>query len=135
MAINKVFKGDPSPIGNRVFVTEMHFGEQKTKSGLIITDDNGTTRGIYPRWAKVYSKGPENNDPYNTGDWVLIEHGRWTRSFQVETSGEIVELRMAESESILGYSDTKPDIGYSLGSEYGDHIAPTTSRPEDFING
>jgi co-chaperonin GroES (HSP10) len=69
-------------IGNRVLVTDMYFGEQRTKSGLIIKDDNGQTRGIYPRWARVYAKGPENNDDYNIGDWILVEHGRWTRGIK-----------------------------------------------------
>jgi hypothetical protein len=30
----------------------MHFGDQTTASGMIIKDDNGSTRGIYPRWDK-----------------------------------------------------------------------------------
>ena len=50
-------KGTPLAVGNRVIVSDMYFGEQKTTGGLIIKDDDGTTRGIYPRWAKVYSKG------------------------------------------------------------------------------
>ena len=50
--------GELRPIQNRVLVTDMHFGEQKTKSGLIISSDDGETRGIYPRWGKVYAKGP-----------------------------------------------------------------------------
>ena len=33
-------KGNLKPIGNRVLVSDMHFGEQKTKSGLIILDDD-----------------------------------------------------------------------------------------------
>ena len=67
----KSFDGDANPVGNRVFVEEMHFGEQTTKSGLIIMDDDGKTRGIYPRWSQVHAKGPENNDPYNVGDAQL----------------------------------------------------------------
>lgn len=119
MATNiNTIKGTPRAVGNRVLVTDMHFGEQTTKSGLIIKSDDGTTRGIYPRWAKVYSKGPKNNDPYEIGQWVLIEHGRWTRSVKIETDddGEI-EIRMVETESILGYSDEKPD-SVQIGAEY-----------------
>ena len=120
MATNlNAIKGTPSAIGNRVLVTDMHFGEQKTASGLIIANDDGKTRGIYPRWARVYSKGPKNNDPYTVGQWVLIEHGRWTRSFKVDTDQGEVEIRMAEAESILGYSDEKPD-DVVIGAEYGD---------------
>ena len=125
-------QGKPRAVGNRVLVTDMYFGEQKTTSGLIIKDDDGTTRGIYPRWGRVYSKGPENKDEYDIGQWILIEHGRWTRSFLIENDedGEI-EIRMVEAESILGYSDEKPN-GLQIGAEFsnGDSV---TVRPEDFI--
>ncbi len=49
-------KGTLRPIKKNVLVSDMHFGEQKTRGGLIITNDDGTTRGIYPRWARVHSK-------------------------------------------------------------------------------
>ena len=117
MAINlNVVKGDVRAIGNRVLVTDMYFGEQKTKSGLILRDDNGSTRGIYPRWGCVYSKGPSNNDDYNIGDWILVEHGRWTRSFNLESDGSTKEVRMVEAESVLAYSSEKPDDVY-IGEE------------------
>ena len=121
MATNiNTIKGTPRAAGNRVLVTDMHFGEQKTASGLIIKDDDGTTRGIYPRWAKVYSKGPGNTDPYNVGEWVLVDHGRWTRSVALKTdNNEDLEIRMIEAESILGYSSEKPS-GIQIGGEYAD---------------
>ena len=120
MALNlNTIKGDLRAIGNRVLVRDMHFGEQKTASGLIIKDDDGTTRGIYPRWGKVHSKGPDNTDEFNVGDWILVEHGRWTRALNLEIDGKEVEIRMVEAESILAYSDKKPD-GVVIGSEYND---------------
>lgn len=107
-------------IGNRVLVTDMYFGEQRTKGGLIITEDDGKTRGIYPRWARVYAKGPENNDDYSVGDWILVEHGRWTRGIKLETPAEgAIEVRMVEAESVLAYSDVKPE-GVVIGKEYND---------------
>jgi len=125
-------KGNPVAVGNRVLVTDMYFGEQKTTSGLIIKDDDGTTRGIYPRWAKVHSKGPRNEDVYDIGDWILIEHGRWTRSFTVDTPDGDVEMRMVETESILGYSKEKPKDVY-IGSEYADGEHATVD-PSAFVN-
>jgi co-chaperonin GroES (HSP10) len=120
MALNlNAIKGDLRAIGNRVLVTDMYFGEQKTAGGLIIKDDNGTTRGIYPRWGKVYSKGPDNNDDYNVGDWILIEHGRWTRSINLDKDGTEFEVRMVESESVLAYSEVKPN-DVQIGAEYSD---------------
>jgi co-chaperonin GroES (HSP10) len=121
MAINyaKPIKGKLYPIRNRVIVSDMYFGEQKTKSCLILRNDDGTTRGIYPRWGKVHAKGPENTEDYNVGDWVLVEHGRWTRSVNVDEGSGEVELRMIEAESILMWSTDKPD-GVIIGKEYND---------------
>jgi co-chaperonin GroES (HSP10) len=101
--------GQLVPIKNRVLVTDMLFGDQRTRGGLIITDDDGTTRGIYPRWARVVLKGPENTEEYGTGDWILVEHGRWTRGINMELNDEVMEVRVVEAESILGFSDTRPD--------------------------
>ena len=85
MAVNiNHIEGKINPINDNVLVTDMYFGEQKTSGGLIITNDDGNVRGIYPRWAKVYAKGPKNNDPFKVGDWILIEHGRWTRGFNMK---------------------------------------------------
>ena len=126
-----VTKGKPRAVSNRVLVTDMYFGEQKTASGLIIKDDDGTTRGIYPRWAKVYGKGPKNTDPYEIGQWILVEHGRWTRGFKVDDGESEKELRMVEAESVIAYADEKPNDLY-IGEEYSNGSS-TTINPQDFI--
>jgi len=132
MAINtNIINGKLSPIGNRVIVSNMYFGEQKTKGGLIIRDDDGTTRGIYPRWGQVHSKGPDNIDDYQVGDWVLVEHGRWTRSVKIDEGKGETELRMVEAESILGFSKEKPNDVH-FGTEYSD--GPAEIKPESFVN-
>jgi co-chaperonin GroES (HSP10) len=129
--INAV-KGTPKAFGDNVLVTDMHFGEQVTKSGIIIADDDGTTRGIYPRWAKVYDKGAANKDEFKVGDWILIMHGRWTRGVAVETSDGKIEIRKVDLSSILATSTEKPN-GLNIGAEYadGEH---TTIDPSSFIN-
>jgi co-chaperonin GroES (HSP10) len=133
MAINlNTIQGDLKPIRNRVIVSNMYFGEQKTKSGLILRDDNGSTRGIYPRWGQVYAKGPENTDEYQIGDWILVEHGRWTRGVNVENDKGNFELRMVETESILAWSNEKPD-DVQIGGEYGDGDHATVN-PDAFMS-
>jgi len=124
-------EGNPRAIGNRVLVTDMYFGEQKTASGIVIGNDNGKTRGIYPRWGKVFSKGPENNDPYEVGNWILVEHGRWTRSLLFENDGEEIEVRMVEAESVLAISDEKPE-SVQIGYEVDDTKPGIEYTPEQF---
>ena len=130
--LGKVFKGTLRPIRDRVLVSDMYFGEQKTKSGLIIANDDGKTRGIYPRWGRVHAKGPDNNESYEVGDWVLIEHGRWTRSFNVDEGEGAKELRMIDEECILGYSKEKPN-DVQFGEEYSNGES-TTIDPSVFVN-
>ena len=116
MALNiNTIKGHIKPIRNRVIVKNMHFGEQRSASGLIITDDNGSGRGIYPRWGQVHSKGPENKDDYDVGDWILVEHGRWTRGIKIDQGDGEIELRMVEAESVMLCSKTKPE-GVQIGN-------------------
>jgi hypothetical protein len=126
-----VTQGKVRAVSNRVLVSDMYFGEQTTASGLIVKNDDGTTRGIYPRWAKVHSKGPKNKDPYEIGQWILVEHGRWTRGFKVNDGTGEIELRMIDADCILMYADERPNDIY-IGQEYADG-ASTDIRPEDFI--
>lgn len=126
-----IVKGNVRPIRNRVIVSSMEFGEQTTKGGIIITSDDGKDRGIKPRWGQVISKGPENEEPYNVGDWILVEHGRWTRGFDVELSSDNVQtLRTVEAESILGWQSETPEN--ILFGQF-DSASADQHRPEDFV--
>ena len=99
---------DLRPIHDRVLVTEMEFGEQKTSGGIIIPGDDGIARGIHPRSGKVIAKGHENTDDYEIGEWILVEHGRWTRGITLENSKGKVVVRAVEAKSVLGTSKEKP---------------------------
>ena len=87
----------------------MHFGMLKTKSGLILPDDDGTAAGTHPRWAKVYSIGPEQKD-LEIGQWVLVAHGRWTRGIILEENNQDMDVRMVDENDILLMTDEEPDI-------------------------
>ena len=102
-------KGDIRAKGEDVLVVDMWFGEQTTASGLIISSDDGDTRGIYPRWGRVYSKGPRNKDPFKEGDWILVSHGRWTRGLKFETGGD---LKKFEEHSTGFFSELKDTFVY-----------------------
>ena len=96
------------PIRDKVLVSDMNFDSQKTFSGIIIPSDNGKVQGIHPRWAKVFAIGPEQKE-VRVGEWILVEHGRWTRGIEYEVEDdEIIELRMVDNNAILMSSDDMP---------------------------
>jgi hypothetical protein len=112
-----------------ILVIDMDMGEIVTSSGIVIQSDNGKAHGVKPRWAKVYKVGTEV-DYVKEGQWVLIEHGRWTRKITIDDGDGVKEFQKVETKSILVVSDEQPDTAY-WGQEYG-HGDSATIRPEDF---
>jgi co-chaperonin GroES (HSP10) len=99
---------DITPLKKRVLVSDMHFGETKTKGGIILTDDDGSEGGIHPRWGKVYAIGDQQED-VKVGEWVMVSHGRWSRGFKIKKKGVELEVRMIDENDILLVSDEEPD--------------------------
>jgi co-chaperonin GroES (HSP10) len=99
---------DITPLKKRVLVSDMHFGETKTKGGIILTDDDGTQGGIHPRWGKVYAIGDKQED-VKVGQWLLVAHGRWSRALKVKKDGVELEVRMIDENDILLVSDDEPE--------------------------
>jgi len=99
---------DITPLKKRVLVSDMHFGETKTKGGIILTDDDGSESGIHPRWGKVYAIGDQQED-VTVGQWVMVSHGRWSRGFKVKKEGAELEVRMIDENDILLVSDEEPE--------------------------
>ena len=129
-----MIKGKVRAIHADVLVSDMYFGETKTAGGIIIQSDDAKAHGVKPRWAKVYAKGSENNDPYEVGDWVLIEHGRWTRKIEIENEqGEKIDLQKVEVGSIMAWQDEAPSNLAYFGQEYSDG-ATATYDPSMFVN-
>jgi co-chaperonin GroES (HSP10) len=95
------------PLNDHVIVTDMNFGQRTLSSGIILMNDDGKTDGIRPRWAKVYAVGPDQKD-VTPGQWILIEHGRWTRGVEVEIDGVEFTIRRVDASSIMMVSDEQP---------------------------
>lgn len=112
-----------------VIVTDMDFGEQTTSSGIVIQSDDGKAHGVKPRWGKVYKVGPKQTDVH-PGQWILIEHGRWTRKIKIDDGEGAKEIQKVEVKAILAVADERPNDFY-IGQEFG-HGDTTTIRPEDF---
>ena len=101
-------KGKLEPIRDKVFFSDMNFGDEVLASGLILQSDNGKGEGVKPRWAKVWAVGPDQTD-VKVGEWILMEHARWTREFEYENEdGSITKLHMADLNAIMLASDEKP---------------------------
>lgn len=96
------------PIRDNIIVTEMNFSERKLSSGLIMLGDDAKTDGIRPRWAKVYAVGPEQEE-IMPGQWVLVDHGRWTRGSKVEIDNTELTIRKIDTKAILLVSDHPPE--------------------------
>lgn len=92
---------------NTILVTEFKYGERKVGS-IIIRDDNGTTRGIRPRWGKIIATGDDVNE-VNVGQWVLVEHGRWSHGVDVDTETGKVTVFKVDPTGIMLVTDSEPN--------------------------
>lgn len=117
-------------LNDDVIITDMDLGEQVTKGGIVILSDDGKAHGVKPRWGKVYKVGPKQKD-IKEGQWILIEHGRWTRKIKINDGGGDKEIQKVEVSSILAVSDERPNDAY-IGQEFG-HGSTATIRPDDFV--
>lgn len=97
-----------SVIKDHILVTEMAFQERKLSSGIVLLNDDGKTSGIRPRWARVYAVGPEQKE-IAVGQWIFVEHGRWSRGIEVEVNDEQLTLRRVDPKSIIFVSDEEPN--------------------------
>ena len=101
-------EGEIKPLRDSVIVTDMDFNDRKLASGILLLGDDGKTDGIRPRWERVYSIGPEQQD-FSVGQWVLVEHGRWSRGLKIVQDGEEIVIRRADPQAIIFASQDKPD--------------------------
>ena len=99
---------DITPLKKRVLVSKMHFGEVKSKGGIILIDDDGSAEGIHPRWAEVYAIGNKQED-VKVGQWILVSHGRWSRALKVKKDNVELEVRMIDEDDILLVSEKEPE--------------------------
>lgn len=95
------------PLYDHVLVRDMNFSGRTLSSGIIMLGDDGKTDGIRPRWCKVYAVGPDQKDVV-PGQWVLVEHGRWTRGVEVEINDEEFTLRRIDGAAMMMVSDEEP---------------------------
>lgn len=125
-----IVKGKIKPLNDNILVADMNFEEMKTASGIIIQSDDGKAHGVKPRWCRVWAVGPEQKE-VSVGEWILVEHGRWTRGVTVQEDGKEFVIRRVENISVMLRADERPadiHIGQEIGSSSSSSI-----RPEDFM--
>jgi co-chaperonin GroES (HSP10) len=129
--MSKVKISQIKPIQSHILVKDMNFGEQYTASGLFIPSDDGKSEGVKPRWARVFAIGPEQKD-VKVGEWIYVEHGRWTRGLEVEDDdGNKVMIHRVDPNGIMMSADERPS-----GLEFGTFLSPehgSVHSPEDFV--
>jgi hypothetical protein len=105
---------------DHIIVRDMDFSGRKLSSGILLLNDDGKTEGIRPRWAKVYKVGPDQTY-VKPGQWIFLEHGRWSRGMEVEINDETFTLRRADPNAIIFVSDTEPEADDTLSTAvYGE---------------
>jgi co-chaperonin GroES (HSP10) len=110
-------QGTVRALHDHVIVSDMHFGERVTTSGIVLLDDNAKSRGIRPRWGCVQMIGPEQQD-VKPGDWILVSHGRWSRGFSLtDDQGQEQILRRVDAKDILAISDHCPSHDDTINTD------------------
>ena len=92
------------PLRDDIIVRDMYFAGRTLSSGILIAGDDSKTSGIRPRWAQVYKVGPKQLD-VREGQWILVEHGRWTRGAKIEVNGQEIVVRRVDPNNIILVSD------------------------------
>jgi co-chaperonin GroES (HSP10) len=102
-------KGKLEPLRDKVFLSDINFDEETTAGGILLTSDNGKGGGVKPRWGRVWAVGPDQKD-VKVGEWILMEHARWTREFIHEAEdGTLTSLHMADLNGMMLSAEEKPN--------------------------
>lgn len=116
---NAVFQNKVNSIRalhDHILVRDMNFDERTLSSGIVLPGDDGKSSGIRPRWAQVYKVGPSQKE-IKEGQWVFVEHGRWTRGVVVETNDEKLTIRRIDNDCIMLVSDEPPSTDDTISDK------------------
>lgn len=102
-----------TPLPDSVLVDKFKKGERLIGS-IIILNDDGKSSGVRARWGRVYAVGTDIKD-VSPGEWILVEHGRWTRGAKVpeienkDNPDEVSTLWKIDAKCILAVSEEEPE--------------------------
>jgi co-chaperonin GroES (HSP10) len=121
------------PLSKDLLVINMDMGEMKSAGGIVIQSDDGKAHGVKPRWAQVYKVGTDCEIDVEEGQWVLIEHGRWTRKIKIDDGQGEKEFQKVEVKSVIAVTNERPNDFY-IGQEFSNGSSMDIN-PEDFMPG
>lgn len=107
---HKLRKEQIKALNDHILVSDMVF-DARIQGGIYLLNDNGKGYGIRPRWGRVYAVGPDQQD-VRVGQWILVEHGRWTRGLEIEDESGERTIRKIDPKCIMMISDEEecPDV-------------------------
>ena len=127
-----VVTGKIVPIRDNILVTDMNFDARVSAGGIVLPSDDGKSEGVRHRWGRVWAIGPQQKD-VKVGEWILLEHGRWTRGINVvDENGDEIVIRRADINAILMVTDEEPNdntFGVHGKVEHQTFDPSTFSRP------
>lgn len=111
----------------KVIVHNMERGEATTSSGFILGNDEGKAHGLRARWAQVYARGDDITD-VNVGDWILVQHGRWTRGIDIDG----IHMYMVDWPAGVSIVSKTKDMPTYISKSQHKKAGEFEFRPEDF---
>lgn len=101
------------PRKGSLFVHNLDYGDVRIRNGVYIPNDDMKQAGIRPRWAQILFVADDLKRDFAPGQWILLDHGNWSRGFDIELQGEITRVWFVEPKSVkrggLLISDEMPD--------------------------
>jgi co-chaperonin GroES (HSP10) len=99
------------PLPGKLFCVSLEIGLRTSAGGIVLTDDNVLSageRGVRPRWFQVVNVNSKtNSDDIKIGDYVLVEHGRWSKRF---SGTDIDNYSIVEEKSVMMVSEDPPIV-------------------------
>ncbi len=98
------------PLAGKI-LGRVSFDEHISEGGIVISvNDNAKSEGIRPRWTKIWQVGEGVTD-VKPGDWVMVEHGRWSFKTEItDDNGKKIEFMQIDPNAIMLIGDKPSNV-------------------------
>lgn len=95
---------------NTIVAVDIESTGEKKKNGIYIPAEGFSSRGIRPRWCKIYKVGSDITS-VKVGEWAYVEHGRWTYAIDTtDDNGEPLKVWILDEKAIMAVTDEQPEL-------------------------